>query len=112
MIRSNIEFNVDGWMIYDDGDTLFLQSIATTMGPHTGGIYYTLIIHFIYWLNFVLLYSNSRKRERKEKRQRIQFKNEQYKKPRKKTKSRNSTVYSTMRQQSLCGFISLNNDLY
>ena len=50
--------------------------------------------------------------ERTENRQRIQFKNEQYKKPRKKTKSRDSTVYSTMRQTSLCGFISLNNDLY
>ena len=50
--------------------------------------------------------------ERAEKRQRDHFKNKQYKKPRKKTKSRDSTVYSTMRQQSLCGFISLNNDLF
>ena len=50
--------------------------------------------------------------ERTENRQRMQFKNEQYKKPRKKTKSRDSTVYSTMRQQSLCGFIPLNNELY
>ena len=31
--------------------------------------------------------------QRTENRQRIQFKNEQYKKPRKKTKSRDSTVY-------------------
>ena len=50
--------------------------------------------------------------ERTENRQRAQFKNEQYKKPRKKTKSRDGTVYSTMRQTSLCGFISLKNDLY
>jgi len=50
--------------------------------------------------------------ERIENRQRAQFKNEQYKKSRKKTKSRDSTVYSTMRQTSLCGFISLKNDLY
>ena len=47
-----------------------------------------------------------------ENRQKVQFKNEQYKKPRKKPKSRDSTVYSTMRQTSLCGFISLKNDLY
>ena len=39
-----------------------------------------------------------------ENRQRIQFKNEQYKNPRKKTKGRDSTVYSTLRQTSLCGF--------
>ena len=45
--------------------------------------------------------------ERTEIRQRVKFKNEQYKKPRKKTKSSNSTVYSTMRQTSLCSFISL-----
>ena len=32
--------------------------------------------------------------------------------PMKKTKSRDSTVYSTMGQTSLCGFISLKNDLY
>ena len=50
--------------------------------------------------------------ERAEKRQRDHFKNEQYKKPQKKTKSRDSTVYSTMRQTSLCGFISLKNNLY
>ena len=35
--------------------------------------------------------------ERVENRQRNQFKNEQYKKPRKKTKSRDSIVYSAMR---------------
>ena len=50
--------------------------------------------------------------ERAEKRERDHFKNKQYKKPRRKTKSRDSTVYSTMRQTSLCGFISLKNDLY
>ena len=50
--------------------------------------------------------------ERTENRQRTQFKNEQYKKPRKKKKSRDSTVYSTMKQQSLSGFMSLYNDLY
>ena len=50
--------------------------------------------------------------ERTENRQKAQFKNEQYKKPRKKIKSRDSRVYSTMRQTSLCGFIPLKNDLY
>ena len=50
--------------------------------------------------------------ERTENRQREQFKTEQYKKSRKKTKSRDSTVYSTMRQTSLCGFTFLKNDLY
>ena len=50
--------------------------------------------------------------EREEDRQRQRFKNEQYKKPRKKKKGRDSTVYSTMKQQSLSGFISLHNDLY
>ena len=50
--------------------------------------------------------------EREEDRQRQRFKNEQYKKPRKKKKGRDSTVYSIMKQQSLSGFISLHNDLY
>ena len=50
--------------------------------------------------------------ERAEDRQREQFKNEQYKKPKKKKKGRDSTVYSTMKQQSLSSFISLHNDLY
>ena len=50
--------------------------------------------------------------ERNEQRQRNQFKNEQFKKPRKKTIKRDSTVYSTMRQMSLCGFIYLKNNLY
>jgi len=50
--------------------------------------------------------------ERAEKRQRDHFRHEAHKKPRKKTIKRDSTVYSTMRQKSLCGFISLKNDLY
>ena len=50
--------------------------------------------------------------ERTENRQREQFKNEQYKKPQKKTKSRDSTVYPTIKHTSLCGFISLKNNLY
>ena len=50
--------------------------------------------------------------ERTENRQRKQFKNEQYKKPRKKSTGRDSTIYSTMKEQSLSGFISLHNDLY
>ena len=50
--------------------------------------------------------------EKTENRQRVQFKNEQYKKPRKKTIKRDSIVYFAMRQTSLCGFISLKNDLY
>ena len=50
--------------------------------------------------------------ERTENGQRAQFKNEQHKKPRKKIKSRDSTVYSTMRQTSLCGFIPLQINLY
>ena len=56
--------------------------------------------------------NNRETMERTENRQRTQFKNEQYKKPRKKNKSRDSTTYSTMKQQSLSGFISLHNDLY
>ena len=54
----------------------------------------------------------NREIERAEKQQRDHFKNKQYKKSQKKTKSRDSTVYSTMRQTSLCGFISLKNNLY
>ena len=50
--------------------------------------------------------------ERIENREGRQFKDEQYKKPRKKSKGRDSTVYSTMKQQSLSGFISLHNNLY
>ena len=50
--------------------------------------------------------------ERTENRDRKQFKNEQYKKQRKKNKSRDSTVFSTIKQQSLSGFISLHIDLY
>ena len=49
---------------------------------------------------------------RAKKRQRDHFRQETHKKPKKKPKGRDSTVYSTMRQTSLCGFISLKNDLY
>ena len=50
--------------------------------------------------------------ERAEKRQRDHFQHKAHKKPKEKTIRRDSTVYSTMRQTSLCGFISLKNDLY
>ena len=50
--------------------------------------------------------------ERAEKRQRDHFRHKAHKKPRKKTIKWDSTVYSTMRQTSLCGFISLKYDLY
>ena len=50
--------------------------------------------------------------ERAEKQQRDHFRHESHKKPTKKTIRRDSTVYSTMRQTSLCGFISLKNNLY
>ena len=50
--------------------------------------------------------------ERVEKQQRDHFWHEAHKKLRKKTKGRDSTVYSTMRQTSLCAFISLKNNLY
>ena len=46
------------------------------------------------------------------KRQRDFYRNEAHKKPRKKKKNRDSTVYSTMRQTALSGFISLKNNLY
>ena len=55
--------------------------------------------------------------ERVEKQKRDHFdtkhtRNQETKKPRKKIKGRDSTVYSTIRQISLCGFISLKNNLY
>ena len=49
---------------------------------------------------------------RLDKRYRDHFRHKEHKKPRKKTKGRDSTVYSTMRQTSLCGFMSLKKDLY
>ena len=55
---------------------------------------------------------NSAVIERIEKRNRDYFRHEAHKKPKKKTKSRDSTIYSTMRQTSLSGFIFLHNDLY
>ena len=50
--------------------------------------------------------------ERVEKQRRDYFWHKAHKKPRKKTKGRDSTVNSIRRQTSLCGFISLENDLY
>ena len=50
--------------------------------------------------------------ERLEKRYRDHFQHKTHKKPKKKTKGRDSTVYYTMRQMSQSSFISLNNDLY
>ena len=51
--------------------------------------------------------------EKAEKKQRDHFQHKAHKKPEKKTiLRRDSTVYSTMRQTSLCGFISLKNNLY
>ena len=50
--------------------------------------------------------------ERLEKRHRDHFWHKEHKKPREKTKGRDSTVYSTLRQTSLSGFRSLKNDLY
>ena len=50
--------------------------------------------------------------ERTEIQQGDYFKNEQYKKLQKKTKRRDCTVYSTMKQTSLRGFISPKNNLY
>ena len=50
--------------------------------------------------------------DRIEKRQREFYRHEAHKKPRKKKRNRDSTVYSTMRQTALNGFISLKNDLY
>ena len=50
--------------------------------------------------------------ERLEKRHRDHFRHKAHKKPRKKTKGRNSTVYSTLRQTPLSSYITLKNDLY
>ena len=50
--------------------------------------------------------------ERAAKWQRDHFWHKEHKKPKKKTIRRDSTVYSTMKQTSLCGFIFLKNDLY
>ena len=56
--------------------------------------------------------NNTEAIERLEKRQREFYRHEAHKKPRKKKRNRDSTVYSTMRQTALSGFISLKNDLY
>ena len=50
--------------------------------------------------------------ERIEKRLRDHFRHKAHTKPKKKTKRRDSTIYSTMRQTALSDFISLKNDLY
>ena len=50
--------------------------------------------------------------DRIEKRQRDFYQHKAHKKSKKKKRSRDSTVYSTMRQTALSGFISLKNDLY
>ena len=50
--------------------------------------------------------------ERVEKRHRDNFRHKAHKKPKKKTKRRDRTVYSTMRQTTLGGFIFLKNDWY
>ena len=56
--------------------------------------------------------NNTESIDRIEKRQRDFYRHEAHKKPRKKKRNRDSTVYSTMRQTALSGFISLKNDLY
>ena len=50
--------------------------------------------------------------DRIEKILRDYYRHKAQKKPKKKMRSRDSTVYSTMRQTALSGFISLTNDLY
>ena len=50
--------------------------------------------------------------DRIEKRQRNFYRHKAHKKPRKKKRNRDSTVYSTMRQTALSGCKSLKNDLY
>ena len=56
--------------------------------------------------------NNTESIDRIEKRQRNFYRHKAHKKPRKKKRNRDSTVYSTMRQTALSGFISLKNDLY
>ena len=56
--------------------------------------------------------NNTEAIERLEKRQRVFYRHEAHKKPRKKKRKRDSTVYSTKRQTALSGFISLKTDLY
>ena len=56
--------------------------------------------------------NNAESIDRIEKRQRDFYRHEAHKKTRKKKRNRDSTVYSTMRQTALSGFISLKNDLY
>ena len=56
--------------------------------------------------------NNKKAIDRIEKRQRDFYRHEAHTKPRKKKRKRNSTVYSTMRQTALIGFISLKNYFY
>ena len=56
--------------------------------------------------------NNKESIDRIEKRQRDFNRQEAHKKPKKKKRNRDSTVYSTMRQTALSGFISLKNNLY
>ena len=56
--------------------------------------------------------NNKESIDRIEKQLRDYYRHEAHKKPKKKTRCRDSTVYSTMRQTPLSGFISLKNDLY
>ena len=56
--------------------------------------------------------NNKESIDRIEKRLRDYYRHEAHTKTKKKTKRRDSTVYSTMRQTSLSGFISLKNELY
>ena len=53
---------------------------------------------------------NREKLERLEKRYRDHFRHNAHKKPQKKKKGSDSTVHPTLRQTSLSGFVSLNNN--
>ena len=50
--------------------------------------------------------------EKVQKRQTDHFRHEAHKNSRKKRRKKDSTVYSIMRQTSLCGFMSIKNNLY
>jgi len=56
--------------------------------------------------------NNKESIDRIEERLRDYYQHKAHKKPRKKTRRRDSTVYSTMRLTALCGFMSLKDDLY
>ena len=64
-------------------------------------------------LNWIVRGTNNKEAvDRIEKRQRDFYRHEAHKKPRKKKRKKDSTVYSTMRQTALSGFIFLKNNLY